>query len=99
MILAIDFDDTISDTAHPVPGRRMGAPLPGAQKALEDFKRKGDTIIIHCFWGDEKGIPVIAKWMEYYKIPYDSITNIKPNADWFIDNKNIVFTNWADIKI
>lgn len=95
MILAIDFDGTIHDDAHPVEGRRMGPPIPGAKEALEAYRRKGHTIIIHTVRG---GSPEhIEAWMKYYGIPFDRVTNIKPmkpSADLFIDDKARQFIGW-----
>ena len=84
MVLAIDFDGTIHDINNPVAGHRMGPPMPGALEKLSSFRQKGYKIIIH-------------KWMEFYDIPYDEITNIKPVADYYIDDKAIKFTSWSDI--
>ena len=95
-ILAIDFDGTVHDNIHPLPGRRMGVPSPGAKEALEGFKKRGDTIIIFSVWGDKP--KAIADWMQYYKIPYDSITNIKPhNINFLIDDKAVRFTTWNEV--
>ena len=95
-ILAIDFDGVIHDFKNPLPGRRMGAPIPGTKEALQNFKANGHTIIIHSLWGDEKGTKTIADFMKYYELPFDSITNIKPQADYYIDDKAIQFTSWEN---
>jgi hypothetical protein len=34
------------------------------------------------------------EWLNYYEIPYDEVTAIKPNADYYIDDKAIRFHNW-----
>jgi len=91
LILAIDFDGVIHDQKPPE-GKVLGAPIEGAQLALKKFKDKGHTIIIHSVWGNRKHI--IGPWMKYFDIPYDDITNIKPDADFYIDNKAIHFTSW-----
>lgn len=98
MILAIDYDGVIHDYKNPPPGRKMGPPIEGAKEALTEFKRQGHTVIIHTVWIPETHA-TIAKWMEYFDIPYDSITNIKPNAACYIDDKAIHFTAWENIKI
>lgn len=93
MIIAIDFDHTICDTAHPVPGRRMGAPLEGALDAIKKLS-KIHTIIIYTVWGDEKGKKVIEDWLKYYNFPALEITNIKPRADCYLDDKAIKHISW-----
>lgn len=96
MVIAIDFDGVIHDYKNPIKGRRMGLPIEGALEGLKKFKNRGDTIIIHsCKAGDPS---MIEKWMTYYNIPYyDSITNIKPIADVYLDDKAIRFENWKNL--
>ena len=102
MIIAIDYDGVIHDHTHPIPGKRMGAPLEGAREALIKLSKTND-IIIHTVWGDEKGKQVIADWMKYYNFPELEITNVKPRADCYIDDKAIKHISWEqslkDIRI
>lgn len=91
---AIDFDGVIHDYKHPKPGMKMGLPMPGAAEALALLHGRGHTVIIHSVRGNERD--VIRKWMEYYMIPFDSITNVKPQADFYVDDKAVHFDNWAD---
>lgn len=99
MILAIDYDGVIHDHKNPPSGRKLGPPIVGAKEALIGFKKQGHKIIIHTVWGTPEGKPTIAKWFEYFQIPYDQITNIKPNADLYIDDKAVHFTTWNKINI
>lgn len=96
MIIAVDFDGVIHDYKNPIEGRRMGAPIEGTQEALVALKDDGHEIIVFCLWGHEAGQETIRKFMEYYQLPYDSITNIKPKADYYIDDRAIKFINWKD---
>ena len=96
--LAIDFDGVIHDRANPIEGRKMGAPIHGAKDALFRLKMRGYKIIVHCLWADSpENIATIAKWMDFYDCQYNDITNIKPDADYFIDNKAIKFTDWEEV--
>ena len=72
----------------------MGEPVEGAQQAMMTLKRRGDTLIIHT--ARERFKPV-EDWLWHFAIPYDQITNIKPNADFFIDDKALRFTTWAQV--
>lgn len=90
--IAIDFDGVIHDYKHPVEGRRMGGPIEGTKDALKKLKRKGFKIIIHTVRGDEP--QHISDWMQFYGIPFDEITNIKPKAEFYIDDHGIHFENW-----
>jgi hypothetical protein len=69
--------------------------MDGTREALLGFKRDGHQLIIHSVRGDKGGH--VRDWMNYFKLPFDSITNIKPNADLFIDDKALRFTNWNDM--
>lgn len=94
MILAIDFDGVLCDNNHVKPGFRMGEPIEGAQHAMLTLQRQGDTLIIHTT--RDRFTPV-EDWLRHFEIPYDTVTNIKPNADVFIDDKAIRFTSWAQV--
>lgn len=96
MILAIDFDGVIHDHKNPIEGRRMGPPIIGAKEALKKYMVRGDTVIIFTVWGDEKGQKTIREWLHFYHIPFSSVTNIKPRADVYLDDKAVRFTNWAE---
>jgi predicted HAD superfamily phosphohydrolase YqeG len=93
MILAIDFDGVLHDIANPLPGRKMGAPMPGAIDAMDELRDQGHELIIFSV-NNKK---VIADWCEHYNVEYDSITNVKPNADLFIDDRALHFDSWAQV--
>jgi hypothetical protein len=98
MILAIDFDGVIHDHHNPVEGRRMGPPMPGTKETLEKFKAIGDKIIVHSVWANQgAGIKTIVDYMEYWALPFDDVTNVKPDADYYIDDKALRFTSWSDV--
>ena len=96
LVIAIDYDDTLHDTKNIPPGRKLGPPLPGAQQALRNYKLLGHTIIIHTVHSTSSHIE---QWLKYFNIPYDEVTNIKPNADFFIDDRAIHFTSWKDMPL
>jgi len=95
--LAVDLDDVIHDPNNVKPGYKMGVPIDGAFEALWELKRSGAIIVIHSVWaGTEQKRKAIADWLNYFKMPYDFITNIKPDCDVYIDNKGYRFENWKD---
>lgn len=97
LILGIDFDGVIHDYKHPITGRRMGKPIFGTEEALNKLKRKRCKIIVFTVWGGtESGKKTISDYMDYYNLPFDEITNIKPQVDYYIDDKAIKFTNWNE---
>ena len=100
MILAIDFDGVIHNPHDRTKGYKLGKPVPGAPEALRRFKDRGDTLIVHTVWGDTpENKKTISDWMIFFKVPCDYITNIKPKADWYIDDHGISFEGWDKIKI
>lgn len=101
--LAVDFDGVIHNPYNVEPGYKMGKPIEGAMEALWELHNDGAIIVIHTTWADtEKKCQAIAKWCQYFKIPYDFITNQKPDCDVYLDNRALRFYNWVqalkDIK-
>lgn len=99
MILAIDFDGVIHDHKNPIEGKKMGLPIVGAKDALWGFQSRGDKIIIFCVWASsETTVSVIMDWCKFYDIPFEKITNVKPQCDVYIDDKAVRFTNWPEME-
>ncbi len=96
-VIAIDFDGVTHDYKNPIKGRRMGEPIKGTQQALTTLKERGYYIVIHSVWADTNGKKTIADFMHYYKLSYDEITNVKPHAQYYIDDRAIRFTNWKEV--
>lgn len=100
MILAIDFDGVLHEKDTPIPGRRMGAPLLGAEAAVTALHKSGHTIIIHTVMATtEGGRQAVIDWLRYYDVPFHDVTATKPNADVFLDDKAIRFTDWQQALI
>ena len=98
-VVLIDFDGVLHDIKHPVPGRRMGPPMPGAKEGMEKLKARGNKLIVFSVRAREGGVKVIMDWMTYYEIPFDDITNIKVNADWLVDDRAIPFSSWDSPRL
>lgn len=93
-IMAIDFDGVIHDAQNPVKGRRMGAPMPGAKEAVEELAKRY-SIFIFCVWANDlQGIQTIRDWLDFYEISYNTVTNIKPPARFYIDDNALRFIDW-----
>lgn len=92
MILAVDFDDTIHDPKNRKKGYKLGQPMHGAKETLWELTADGHVIVVHSVWADTPaGKEEIRKWMNYFDIPFTSITAIKPPADIYIDDKGYHF--------
>lgn len=95
--LAVDFDGVCHDPNNVMPGYKLGKPVEGAQEALQGLKRDGAIIVIHSVWADtDQKREAMSKWLRYFNIPYDFITNQKPVVDLYIDNNGYRFENWGD---
>lgn len=92
MIIAIDFDNTIMNPKDIPHGKRMGNPMQGTKVALEAYKAMNHTIIVHSHRAARPEHMI--DWLNYFEIPFDEVTNIKPNADIFIDDRAKQFTGW-----
>lgn len=97
MKIAIDFDSTIHDPYNIKDGYKMGQPIEGAAETIRRLHREGHTIVIFPVWADtEQKRQAIVNWLNYFQIPWDDITSIKPDADIYIDDRGYRFENWAD---
>lgn len=100
MIFAIDFDRTIMNPYDVLPGYKMGRPYKGAKEYITRLFEEGHEIVIHTRRGEsEQSAKVVENWMEYFEIPFTYITNMKPDADYFIDDKAVRFRgDWEKIR-
>jgi len=97
-IIAIDFDGVIHQYNkgwHD--GSLYGEPVEGAFDKLQLLHDCGYEIVIHTTRTNHKDIRV---WMlEHMEDTYNfvfEITNVKPVAKFYIDNRALRFTNWED---
>lgn len=75
----------------------MGKPMPGAVNAMNILKSQGAILVIFCLWANgETQRGAISEWLRYFNIPYDFITNVKPDVDYIIDDKAIHHTEWSE---
>lgn len=90
--MCVDFDHVIHDAAHPCTGRRMGGPMVGAKDALRLLEGEGYDIVVLT----ANRTAHIHDWLEFYSFPPYEVTNTKPPAVAYIDDKGIRFTTWRD---
>lgn len=83
-ILAIDFDDTLT--------------APGGVEALVELRRRGYGLVVHTANADHDGIRSwLAERWPAAAGPIPPVTDVKPQAVAFIDDKAVRFTDWADM--
>jgi phosphoglycolate phosphatase-like HAD superfamily hydrolase len=96
VIIAVDFDGVIHNYRDVVPGRKMGKPFPGAIETLVQWHQAGHEIVVHTVRGNTvSGMKSAVDWLNYFDVPYHSVTAFKPNADVFLDDRAVRFTDWA----
>jgi hypothetical protein len=89
------MDGVLHDVNNKKPGYKLGVPIEGAPEAMRQLKSEGAIITIHSVWADtEQKCQAISKWCRYFDIPYDFITNQKPLADAYLDDKAVRFYDW-----
>jgi len=96
-IIAIDFDGVIHNYSQGwADGSCYDLPVTGALYAIQSLANKGYKVVIFTARDDLKAVK---DWFrQYYTeegIP--EITNKKPKAIAYIDDRGIRFTNWTDI--
>lgn len=95
MKIAIDFDSTIHDPQNRLNGYKMGQPILGAALSINQLRTEGHEIIIFPTWADnQQRRKAIVDWLTYFGVGFDDITSVKPDADVYLDDRAIRFTNW-----
>jgi hypothetical protein len=100
--ICADFDETLCrHQEYGEFGLLHEKPMAGAKEAMEQLKKEGYRIVVltvrlnPSFGGDLRWKKwVIQHWLQKFEIPFDEITNNKPKAVAYIDNKGIRFTDW-----
>lgn len=96
MLVAVDWDNTLYTVED--------GWLPDAKRALKVLRRQGNTVVVHsCRAGWAGGREFIIAALVQAGFPDIEVTDVKPNADVFIDDRAIPFDgDWSvtlkDIK-
>jgi hypothetical protein len=93
--VAVDFDGVLHDVENRVAGYRMGRPVEGAIDAMNHLRDEGAHIVVFTV---RAGAPDQGKhvrdWLRHFSVPYDEVTNVKPHADAYVDDKGVTFESW-----
>jgi len=93
--IAVDFDGVIhkySKAYHD--GTIYDEPIEGARDALRLLKKKGFNVVVFTARPD---LDAVQLWLKQNKIEVDDVTDTKPKAVAYIDDRAIRFTNWRDM--
>ena len=106
-VIAVDFDGVIHEYSH---GWQKGAiydpPIKGSLRALKKLMDKGYDIVVFTAREnlDDVRAWLIEEWTKEFSSnpnvtidPKIEVTNIKPKATAYIDDRAIRFTNWKDM--
>lgn len=95
MNIAVDFDGVIHDPNNVPKGKQMGQPMPGAVEAMQQLSHHNFVTIFTVRAAGPASTEAVHKWLDYFGIPHQRITNIKENFDLFIDDRAVRFIDWA----
>lgn len=109
MRIVIDLDGTICPIKEKNASYQDLVPLEGAVERIKQLRSMGHYIIISTARNmatQESNIGKVVKnigkvtldWLEKYDIPYDEIYFGKPNAQVYIDDRALRFSDWASIS-
>lgn len=93
-VIAVDFDGVLHDTSTTKPPE-LGRPIQDATTGMMQLRRKGYKLIVFSSRAVNPGVRAqMSDWLKSHRILFDDITNEKPIADYYIDDKAITFKSW-----
>jgi len=100
-VICLDFDGVIhaySKRWHD--GTIYDKPVEGAIQGIIDLQKEGMEIAIHTA---RPQLSKVYEWLLEHGLPKDNldkieITNTKPQATVYVDDRGLRFTNWMDLK-
>jgi hypothetical protein len=96
-VICFDFDGVIHRYSNGWQnGKVYDPPMEGAINGIKDLQKKGYKIVI-CTCRDGDFLENAKLWLSENEIKDVELTNIKPKAIAYIDDKGIRFTDWKDI--
>lgn len=95
MQLIVDIDGTICSEERQF-SRPMASPMEHAIEAISRLKAEGHTIILYSSrtWAEYE---MTVDWLARHGVEYDQLILGKPVGDFWIDDRAIEFTSWADV--
>jgi len=101
--IAVDFDGVIHKYSKGfTDGTIYDEPMEDVKEALTKLQLRFNIVIFTTrlnpmFKEVETRRKDIEDWLAKHNIPYDELTNNKPPAIAYIDDRGIRFTNWRDM--
>ncbi len=107
--VGVDFDGVIHKNSKGFhDGTIYDEPLPGTKEALKQLSEKYRLVIYTCKARQDRplvngmsGIMLIWEWLENHGLDQyiSDVTNKKPRALFYIDDKAIRFDSWAQVLV
>lgn len=96
--VVLDFDGVIHNMNNGWQnGKIYGKPVDGIKEAIEEIINANYiVVIVSARSATYKGIESMKKWLKENEIPYHSISNTKPPAHCYVDDRAIVFDGKSD---
>lgn len=91
--IAVDFDGVIhkySDGYHD--GSIYDGLVEGAKDAIFRLRQRYKVVVFSVREPQQ-----ITEWLDQQNIVVDEVTNVKPKAIVYIDDRGLRFTNWKDM--
>jgi 5'(3')-deoxyribonucleotidase len=90
--IALDFDGVIAEYKKGWFDKGIfGQPIDGAKEAIKNLLEQYHVVIFTC-----RHHALVKKWLLLQHFPNLEVTNIKPGAVQYIDDRSYKFTNWKD---
>ncbi len=106
-VVVLDFDGVIhKNTKGYYNGTIYDEPVDGTREALEELAKKYKLVILTCkasryrpLINGKTGKELIWNWLDKYDLSkyICEVTDKKPRALFYIDDKNLVFTTWHEV--
>jgi hypothetical protein len=94
-VLAVDFDGVVHAYSQ---GWQGGAiydqPVTGTTESLRQLSKRYDLVLFTA----RHDLPAVEQWLSVHRIRhlFTAITNRKPRAVAYLDDRAVRFTNWPD---
>lgn len=91
--VVFDFDGVISENRNGWEGVSVinERPVEGIKEAIDEIREHYKVIILSQRCSTVNGLNVLKDWLDGYDIRYDDLTDVKPQAVAYIDDKAICF--------